>query len=79
VLCGRADIVVAARLAQMGAGDWIKPGAVIDVGINRIEKPDGGGTRLVGEDYESCALLCSWARSPCARQRRSTIAYLLAY
>jgi methylenetetrahydrofolate dehydrogenase (NADP+)/methenyltetrahydrofolate cyclohydrolase len=29
--------------------DFIKPGAVvIDVGINRIDKPDGG-TRLVGD------------------------------
>ncbi len=53
----RADIVVAAvGRAQMVPGDWIKPGAtVIDVGINRIDKPEGG-TRLVGDvDYESCA------------------------
>lgn len=53
----RADIVIAAvGRAQMVVGDWIKPGAtVIDVGINRIDKPDGG-TRLVGDaDYASCA------------------------
>ena len=53
----RADIVVAAvGRPAMVPGDWIKPGAtVIDVGINRIEKPDGG-TRLVGDcDYASCA------------------------
>ena len=52
----RADIVVAAvGRPQMVPGDWIKPGAtVIDVGINRIEKPEGG-TRLVGDaDFESC-------------------------
>lgn len=52
-----ADIVVAAvGRAQMVPGDWIKPGAtVIDVGINRIEKPEGG-TRLVGDvDFASCA------------------------
>ncbi|WP_281983685.1 bifunctional methylenetetrahydrofolate dehydrogenase/methenyltetrahydrofolate cyclohydrolase FolD [Thalassorhabdomicrobium marinisediminis] len=52
-----ADIVVAAvGRPEMVQGDWIKPGAtVIDVGINRIDKPDGG-TRLVGDaDYESCA------------------------
>ena len=51
----RADIVVAAvGRPQMVPGDWIKPGAtVIDVGINRIEKPEGG-TRLVGDvDFES--------------------------
>jgi methylenetetrahydrofolate dehydrogenase (NADP+)/methenyltetrahydrofolate cyclohydrolase len=53
----RADIVVAAvGRPEMVPGDWIKPGAtVIDVGINRIEKPEGG-TRLVGDvDYDSTA------------------------
>ncbi len=53
----RADVVVAAvGRPEMVVGDWIKPGAtVIDVGINRIEKPEGG-TRLVGDcDYASCA------------------------
>lgn len=52
-----ADIVVAAvGRPEMVPGDWIKPGAsVIDVGINRIEKPEGG-TRLVGDcHFESCA------------------------
>ena len=52
-----ADIVVAAvGRPEMVPGDWIKPGAtVIDVGINRINKPEGG-TRLVGDvDYASCA------------------------
>ena len=50
-----ADIVVAAvGRPEMVPGDWIKPGAtVIDVGINRIDKPEGG-TRLVGSDYASC-------------------------
>ena len=53
----QADIVVAAvGRPQMVKGDWIKPGAVvIDVGINRIEKPEGG-TRLVGDvDYDDVA------------------------
>lgn len=53
----QADIVVAAvGRPQMVPGDWIKPGAtVIDVGINRIDKPDGG-KRLVGDvDYASCS------------------------
>ncbi len=52
-----ADIVVAAvGRPEMVPGVWIKPGAtVIDVGINRIDKPEGG-TRLVGDvDYASCA------------------------
>ena len=51
----RADLVIAAvGQPQMVKGDWIKPGAiVIDVGINRIPKPDGK-TRLVGDvDFDS--------------------------
>jgi methylenetetrahydrofolate dehydrogenase (NADP+)/methenyltetrahydrofolate cyclohydrolase len=52
-LCRQADILVAAvgRPLMLGA-EHVKPGAaVIDVGINRVEK-DGGGTRLVGDvDY----------------------------
>ncbi|HEY9213592.1 MAG TPA: bifunctional methylenetetrahydrofolate dehydrogenase/methenyltetrahydrofolate cyclohydrolase FolD [Ancylobacter sp.] len=49
-VCRRADILVGAvGRPEMIKGDWIKPGAtVIDVGINRIAKPDGG-TRLVGD------------------------------
>ncbi|NMG46115.1 bifunctional methylenetetrahydrofolate dehydrogenase/methenyltetrahydrofolate cyclohydrolase FolD [Aromatoleum toluvorans] len=53
--CRRADILVAAvGRPRMVPGDWIKPGAtVIDVGINRIETPDGKG-RLVGDvDFDS--------------------------
>jgi len=46
----RADIVVAAvGIPGLVRGDWVKPGAsVIDVGINRIAKEDGG-TGLVGD------------------------------
>jgi methylenetetrahydrofolate dehydrogenase (NADP+)/methenyltetrahydrofolate cyclohydrolase len=46
----RADLVVAAiGKPEFVKGDWIKPGAiVIDVGINRIVKPDGKG-KLVGD------------------------------
>ncbi len=53
--CRRADILVAAvGRPQMIKGDWIKEGAaVIDVGINRIEKEDGK-TKLVGDvDFDS--------------------------
>ncbi len=48
--CRQADILIAAvGRPEMVRGDWIKPGAtVIDVGINRIAKPDGK-TRLVGD------------------------------
>lgn len=56
--CRRADILVAAvGKPKMIPGDWIRPGAtVIDVGINRIERPasDGPRERLVGDvDFES--------------------------
>ena len=49
-ICRAADVLVAAvGRPQMVRGDWIKPGAVvIDVGINRIEAPDGKA-RLVGD------------------------------
>lgn len=49
-ICRQADILVAAVGRQeMVRGDWIKPGAiVIDVGINRIDLPDGK-TKLVGD------------------------------
>jgi methylenetetrahydrofolate dehydrogenase (NADP+) / methenyltetrahydrofolate cyclohydrolase len=48
--CRRADIVVVAvGRAHLVRGDWIKPGAaVIDVGINRVARPDGT-TTLVGD------------------------------
>lgn len=46
-----ADILVAAvGRPEIVKGDWIKPGAcVIDVGINRVRKPDGEGHHLVGD------------------------------
>jgi methylenetetrahydrofolate dehydrogenase (NADP+)/methenyltetrahydrofolate cyclohydrolase len=49
-VCRRADVLVAA-VGRPGLvqGDWVKPGAiVIDVGINRVARPDGG-SRLVGD------------------------------
>ena len=76
----RADIVVAAvGRAQMMPGDWIKPGAtVIDVGINRIDKPEGG-TRLVGDvDYESCAAVAGAITPVPGGVGPMTIACLLA-
>jgi methylenetetrahydrofolate dehydrogenase (NADP+)/methenyltetrahydrofolate cyclohydrolase len=49
-ICRGADIlVVAVGKPGLVRGSWIKPRAiVIDVGINRIVKPEGG-TRLVGD------------------------------
>ena len=76
----RADIVVAAvGRPEMVPGDWIKPGAtVIDVGINRIEKPDGG-TRLVGDvDYASTAAVAGAITPVPGGVGPMTIACLLA-
>jgi len=76
----RADIVVAAvGRPQMVSGDWIKPGAtVIDVGINRIEKPEGG-TRLVGDvEFDSCAAVAGAITPVPGGVGPMTIACLLA-
>ena len=50
-VCRSADVLVAAvGRPEMVRGDWIKPGAtVIDVGMNRLEAPDGGKAKLVGD------------------------------
>lgn len=50
-LCREADVLVAAvGRAEMVRGDWVKEGAVvIDVGINRVDVPGTGKTRLVGD------------------------------
>ncbi len=49
-VCAAADILVAAvGRPEMVRGNWIKPGAiVIDVGINRIQTPEGK-SKLVGD------------------------------
>ena len=50
-VCRSADVLVAAvGRPEMVSGDWIKPGAtVIDVGMNRLDAPDGGKAKLVGD------------------------------
>ncbi|MEM9428853.1 MAG: bifunctional methylenetetrahydrofolate dehydrogenase/methenyltetrahydrofolate cyclohydrolase FolD [Pseudomonadota bacterium] len=64
-LCRAADVVIAAvGRPEMVLGEWIKPGAiVIDVGINRIAKPDGG-TRLVGDVHFASAREVAGAVTP---------------
>lgn len=54
-LARQADILVAAagRAGMVGA-DWIQPGAaVIDVGINRVDGPDGTSVLAGDVDYEA--------------------------
>ena len=76
----RADIVmVAVGRPQMVLGDWIKAGAtVIDVGMNRIDKPEGG-TRLVGDvEFDSCAAVAGAITPVPGGVGPMTIACLLA-
>lgn len=61
-VCREADILVAAvGKPQMITGDMIKPGAVvIDVGINRIQNPDGT-SHLVGDvDFDSASAVAGY-------------------
>ncbi|RED47994.1 bifunctional methylenetetrahydrofolate dehydrogenase/methenyltetrahydrofolate cyclohydrolase FolD [Aestuariispira insulae] len=76
----QADIVVAAvGRPEMVKGDWLKDGAVvIDVGINRIDKPEGG-TRLVGDvDFASACERASAITPVPGGVGPMTIAVLLA-
>ena len=62
-VCRQADILVAAvGRTQMITAEMVKPGAVvIDVGINRIEDPSTGKSRLVGDvDFEGVKDMASW-------------------
>jgi methylenetetrahydrofolate dehydrogenase (NADP+)/methenyltetrahydrofolate cyclohydrolase len=66
-LCRTADILVGAvGQPHMIKGDWIKPGAaVIDVGINRVPKPEEEGKfRLVGDVDFSAAKAVAGAITP---------------
>jgi methylenetetrahydrofolate dehydrogenase (NADP+)/methenyltetrahydrofolate cyclohydrolase len=64
-LCRTADILIAAvGRPEMVRGDWVKPGAtVIDVGINRIEGPDGKA-KLVGDVATAEAMEVAGAITP---------------
>jgi len=56
-----ADVVfVAAGVPGLVTGAMLKPGAaLIDIGINRVETPDG--PRTVGDaDFDSCAEVAGW-------------------
>jgi methylenetetrahydrofolate dehydrogenase (NADP+) / methenyltetrahydrofolate cyclohydrolase len=62
-VCRSADILVAAvGRTQMITAEMVKPGAVvIDVGINRIDDPTTGKSRLVGDvDFEDAKAVASW-------------------
>lgn len=78
-VCRRADILVAAvGRPEMITGDWIKPGAaVVDVGINRIERD--GRQVLVGDvDFASAAAVAGAITPVPGGVGPMTIACLLA-
>jgi methylenetetrahydrofolate dehydrogenase (NADP+)/methenyltetrahydrofolate cyclohydrolase len=54
-VCAAADILVpAVGRPNMVKADWVKPGAtVIDVGINRVEGPDGKAHLTGDADFEA--------------------------
>ena len=57
----RADVVfVAVGKPGLVTGEMLKPGAaLIDIGINRVQGPDG--PRTVGDaDFDSCAAVAGW-------------------
>ncbi len=60
-ICARADILVAAvGRAGMVKGSWVKPGAVvIDVGINRVDRPDGGSLLLGDVDFDEASAMAA--------------------
>jgi methylenetetrahydrofolate dehydrogenase (NADP+)/methenyltetrahydrofolate cyclohydrolase len=79
-VCRRADILVAAvGRPGMVQGGWVKPGAtVVDVGINRVEGPDGK-PRLVGDvDFASAAAVAGAITPVPGGVGPMTIACLLA-
>ncbi|CAN5885661.1 bifunctional methylenetetrahydrofolate dehydrogenase/methenyltetrahydrofolate cyclohydrolase FolD [soil metagenome] len=76
----RADVlVVAVGKPGVVTGEMVKPGAaVIDVGINRIADPEGGGSRLVGDvDFEGVSEVAGWLTPVPGGVGPMTIAMLL--
>lgn len=76
----QADILVAAvGRPRLVTADMVKPGAaVIDVGINRVAGPDGGG-RLVGDvDYDAVREVAGWISPVPGGVGPLTVAMLLA-
>ena len=61
-LCRTCDVVIAAcGVPQLLKADWIKPGAVvIDVGINRIDGPDGKKITVGDVDFAAVRGVAGW-------------------
>ena len=61
-LARECDVVVAAcGVPRLVTGDWVRPGAVvIDVGINRVEGPDGKKVTVGDVDFDSVRPRAGW-------------------
>jgi methylenetetrahydrofolate dehydrogenase (NADP+)/methenyltetrahydrofolate cyclohydrolase len=61
-LARECDVVVAAcGVPRLVTSDWVKPGAVvIDVGINRIDGPDGRKVTVGDVDFDSVRPRAGW-------------------
>jgi methylenetetrahydrofolate dehydrogenase (NADP+)/methenyltetrahydrofolate cyclohydrolase len=80
VMTRQADILVAAvGRPCLVTADMVKPGAaVIDVGINRVTGPDGGG-KLVGDvDFDAVREVAGWISPVPGGVGPLTVAMLLA-
>jgi methylenetetrahydrofolate dehydrogenase (NADP+) / methenyltetrahydrofolate cyclohydrolase len=80
-VCRGADILVAAvGRTQMITADLVKPGAVVvDVGINRINDPATGKSRLVGDvDFDAVKDVASWITPVPGGVGAMTVTMLLA-
>ncbi|GAA1334360.1 bifunctional methylenetetrahydrofolate dehydrogenase/methenyltetrahydrofolate cyclohydrolase [Brachybacterium rhamnosum] len=58
----RADVIVAAAgVAHLVRPEDVKPGAIVlDVGVSRVEDPEGGKATLVGDVDPAVAEVASW-------------------
>ena len=61
-LARECDVLVAAcGVPRLVKGDWVKPGAVvIDVGINRVDGPDGKKITVGDVDFDSVRPVAGW-------------------
>jgi len=61
-LVRQCDVVVAAcGVPRLVKADWVKPGAVVvDVGINRVEGPDGRKVTVGDVDFDAVRATAGW-------------------
>ena len=61
-LARECDVLVAAcGVPRLVKGDWVKPGAVvIDVGINRVDGPDGKKVTVGDVDFDAVRPVAGW-------------------